>query len=81
MFPIPKSDALRRILILCNNKQVLMALLIDHLLVRDFGPYVILMNVCVLITDTAVILLRDLGQYVMLFTTVCAHCLKFSHCS
>jgi hypothetical protein len=33
-----------------------------HLLLRDFGPYVIIfMNVCVVITVAMVMLLRDFG--------------------
>jgi hypothetical protein len=51
-------------------------LLGDHLLLRDFGPYgIIFMNVCVVITVAMVILLQDLGPYVVniydcVFTTL-----------
>jgi uncharacterized YccA/Bax inhibitor family protein len=36
----------------------------DHLLLRNFGPYVIIfMNVCVVITVAMVMLLRDFGRH------------------
>jgi hypothetical protein len=39
------------------------SLVVDHLLLRDFGPCVIIfMNVCVVITVAMVMLLRILGR-------------------
>jgi hypothetical protein len=39
-------------------------LVCDHLLLRDFGSYgIILMNLCVVITVAVVMLLRDFGLY------------------
>jgi hypothetical protein len=43
----------------------------DHLLLRDFGPYAMFMNVCVVITVAMAMLLRDFGSYVIMFMTVC----------
>jgi hypothetical protein len=49
-------------------------LLGDHLLLRDFYPYVnIFMNVCVVITVAMVMLWRDFGPYGILFMTVCVY--------
>jgi hypothetical protein len=45
---------------------------VDHLPLRDLGPYVIMfMNVCVVITVAMVMLLRDLGACKIIFTIVC----------
>jgi hypothetical protein len=42
----------------------------DHLLLSDFGPYVIkFMNMCVDITVAVVMLLRDSGRYGLIFMT------------
>jgi hypothetical protein len=38
-------------------------LVADHLLLTDFGPYWIFMNVCVVITLVVIMLLRDFGHY------------------
>jgi hypothetical protein len=44
----------------------------DHLLLRNFEPYVIIfMNVCVVITVAMVMMLRDIGTYVIIFVNVC----------
>jgi hypothetical protein len=50
----------------------------DHLLLRDFGPYGIFMNVCV-ITVAMVILLRDFGPYGIIFMIICVYYFRFSH--
>jgi hypothetical protein len=37
----------------------------DHLLLRDYGPYrIIFINVCVIITDAMLMILRNFGPYV-----------------
>jgi hypothetical protein len=42
----------------------------DHLLFRNFGPYVIIfMNVCVLITVAMAMLSRDFQHYGIIFMT------------
>jgi hypothetical protein len=40
----------------------------DHLLLKDFGPYgIILMNLCFVVTVEMVMLLRDFGTYETIF--------------
>jgi hypothetical protein len=47
-------------------------LIVDYLLLRDFGPYGIkFMNVCVVITVAMVMLLRDFGPCGKIFMTMC----------
>jgi hypothetical protein len=49
-----------------------------HLLVRDFGPYrIIFMNVCVVITDAMVRLLRNFLPISWLVITCCFGILGF----
>jgi hypothetical protein len=44
----------------------------DHLLLQDFGPYVIIfMNACAVTTVTMIMLLRDFGPYGVIFDDVC----------
>jgi hypothetical protein len=40
-------------------------------LLRDFGPGIIFLNVCVVITVAILMLLRDFGPYGIIFLNVC----------
>jgi hypothetical protein len=40
---------------------------------RDVGPYMIFMNVCVFISVVVVMLFRDFGPYWIMFTNVCCY--------
>jgi hypothetical protein len=51
----------------------------DHLLLRDFGPYVIIfMNVCVVLTLAMAMLSRDFGPYDHSSTVHYVHVLLFN---
>jgi hypothetical protein len=53
--------------------------LVDHLVLRNFGPYgVIFMNVCVVINVAVVMLLRDSGLHGTIFMTMCVYYFRFS---
>jgi hypothetical protein len=45
----------------------------DNLLLRYFGPYVIIFHVCVVITVAMVIMLRDFAPYGIIFITMCVY--------
>jgi hypothetical protein len=54
---------------LLTSKRWQVAWLVDHLLLRDFGPYGIFM-MCVVITVALVKLLRNFGAYGIIFMTM-----------
>jgi hypothetical protein len=65
---------------LCNKQCWLVAWWVgDHLLSRDFGPYVmIFMNVCVVITVAMVMVLRDFESHGIIFMSMYVNYFRFS---
>jgi hypothetical protein len=60
-------------------KQLLVACLVDHLLLRNIGSYgIISMNVYVVITVAMLMLLRNIGSYGLIFMTMCVYYFRFS---
>jgi hypothetical protein len=70
-----KSDAIKiHVSMYIISRCSLVTWLVDNLLLSYFGPYgIIIMDVCILITATAVMLLRDFGPYRIIFMTVCVY--------